>query len=70
MNAIIGILVPVITKLAESFFGLLFKTIGSAIDEWMAKKKEADDNRRIDEAFKNPDRGRAARDLNDVFRGK
>ena len=70
MSIIIKLLSPILMKIAEVTLGVLFRTISTAIDEWMAKRKEADDDRRIDDAFKKPDRGRAARDLNDVFKGQ
>lgn len=67
MGFLINLLSPVLSKLGELFFSKLFKMIGGYIDDWMAARKEKEDDVKIDSAFKNPDRKQASRDLKDVF---
>jgi DNA-binding FadR family transcriptional regulator len=67
MPLLLKILNPLIMKLAELSFGLIIKTISAWFDDYMANKKEKEDDRKIDEAIKNPDRSDAARRIDDII---
>lgn len=70
MPWLIKIISPILMKLAELTFGVVIKTISGWIDDYMAKKKEENDNREIDRGIKDPNRTGAARRIDDVFRGQ
>lgn len=70
MSFIGRLLAPMFTAFASMVIGKVVNLLSSWWGDYMAKKKEDSDTRKINDAFKNPDRRQAAKDLNDVFKGE
>ena len=54
----------ILTKVLETIIAKVLSYLGAYVIEWLDDKR---DNKEIDDAFKNPNEGGVASDLNDVF---